>query len=248
MPKQPDSTTLVDGLLSVAAQVEPELEEALAEHRLTRPSFQVLSALLDADANALTQRELMDKVRRTSGTVSVRLVRLERAGLVTREPDAEDRRAVTVTLTDRGREWAEAARPAYEQAAARLAAGLPDDARAAFGEQLAAWQGFFEPGDGEAPRLGVAVAPAAVASRMRRAVGLPERHGVLVLKARRDSAADRAGLARGDLITGAGGAEVRTIGDLHRALRHARGTVALDVVRGVEERSVEVELGVTRSS
>jgi DNA-binding MarR family transcriptional regulator len=241
MPKQSD-TTLVDGVLSVAAHLEPELDEALAEHRLTRPSFQVLSALLDAPDNSLTQRELMSTVRRTSGTVSVRLARLERAGLVTREPDAEDRRTVTVTLTDRGREWATAARPAYEDAATRLAAGLPDDARAKFGEYLAAWQGFFEPDDGEAPRLGIAVAPAATASRMRRAVGLPERHGVLVLKVRRDSAADKAGLERGDLVTGAAGAEIRTIGDLHRAVRKAGATLVLDVVRGVDERAVEVAL------
>jgi DNA-binding MarR family transcriptional regulator len=246
MSKQPDLTALVDGVLAAAAHLEPELEEALAEHHLSRPSFQVLSALLDAESHALTQRELMAQVRRTSGTMSVRLARLERAGLVTREPDADDRRSVTVTLTDSGREVVEAARPAYAQAAARLAAGLPDEARATFGEQLSAWLGFFEPDDGVAPRLGVAVAPAAVASRMRRAVGLPERHGILVLKVKRASAADTAGLARGDLVTGAGGVEIRTIGDLHRAVRHARGTLALDVVRGVEERSVEVAL--SRSS
>src|SRR5919201_2323043 len=239
MPKQSD-TSLVDGVLSVAAHLEPELDEALAEHRLTRPSFQVLAALLDAPDNSLTQRELMSTVRRTSGTVSVRLARLERAGLVTREPDGEDRRTGTVTLTDRGREWAEAARPAYDEAAQRLAAGLPDDAREAFAASLDAWQGFFAPDDGEAPRLGVALAPAAVASRMRRAVGLPERHGVLVVKVKRQSAAHDAGLERGDLVTKAAGADVRTIGDLHRALRHAKGTLALDVVRGVEERSVEV--------
>jgi DNA-binding MarR family transcriptional regulator len=246
MAEQSDSTTLVDSVLAAAAHLEPELEEALAEHHLSRPSFQVLLALLDTDGHALTQRELMARVRRTSGTMSVRLARLERAGLVTREPDADDRRSVTVTLTDSGRELAEAARPAYAQAAERLAAGLPDGARASFAEQLDAWLGFFEPDDGVAPRLGVAVAPAAVASRMRRAVGLPDRHGILVLKVKRASAAADAGLARGDLVTGAGGGEVRTIGDLHRAVRHARGTLALDVVRGVEERSVEVAL--SRSS
>ena len=241
MSKQSD-TALVDGVLSVAAHLEPELDEALAEHRLTRPSFQVLSALLDAPGNSLTQRELMSTVRRTSGTVSVRLARLERAGLVTREPDAEDRRTVTVTLTDRGREWATAARPAYDDAATRLGSGLPEEVRAKFGEYLAAWQGFFEPDGGDAPRLGIAVAPAATASRMRRAVGLPDRHGVLVLKVRRDSAADKAGLQRGDLVTAASGADVRSIGDLHRAVRKAGETLALDVVRGVDERAVEVEL------
>jgi DNA-binding MarR family transcriptional regulator len=101
MSKQSD-TTLVDGVLSVAAHLEPELDEALAEHRLTRPSFQVLSALLDAPDNSLTQRELMSTVRRTSGTVSVRLARLERAGLVTRAPHESDKRRVGLRLTDEG--------------------------------------------------------------------------------------------------------------------------------------------------
>ena len=64
---QPDPSTLVDGVLAAAAHLEPELEEALAEHHLSRPSFQVLSALLDAECHALTQRELMAQVRRTSG-------------------------------------------------------------------------------------------------------------------------------------------------------------------------------------
>jgi DNA-binding MarR family transcriptional regulator len=234
--------SLIDGVLSVAAHLEPELDEALAEHRLTRPSFQVLSALLGARGNALTQRELMATVRRTSGTMSVRLARLERAGLVTREPDPDDRRTVTVTLTDRGKEWATAARPAYDEAADRLVSGLPEDARAAFGEYLAAWLEFFEPDDRVAPRLGVVVAPAAVASRMRRAVGLTERPGVLVLRVKRSSAADGAGLLRGDLVVGAGGAPVRSIGDLDRAVRKAGARLALDVVRGVDERSVEVAL------
>ncbi|MEA2394171.1 MAG: MarR family, partial [Solirubrobacteraceae bacterium] len=87
MSEQPDATTLVDALIGAAVHVEPELDEAVAEHHLSRPSFQVLNALLDADGHALGQRELMAAVRRTSGTMSVRLARLERAGLVTREPD-----------------------------------------------------------------------------------------------------------------------------------------------------------------
>jgi S1-C subfamily serine protease len=184
----------------------------------------------------------MAGVRRTSGTMSVRLARLERAGMVTREPDPEDRRSVTVTLTDRGRERAQAARPAYAQAAQRLIAGLPEESRAPFAEHLEAWLGFFEPGDGVAPRLGVAVAPAAVASRMRRAVGLAERAGVLVVRVKRESAAAAAGLERGDLVVAAGGEPVRSVGDLQRAVRHAAATLALEVVRGVDERSVEVTL------
>ena len=50
---------LVDTVISVAVHVEDELEEALAEHRLTRPSFLVLDALERAEGQTLNQRELV---------------------------------------------------------------------------------------------------------------------------------------------------------------------------------------------
>jgi DNA-binding MarR family transcriptional regulator len=231
---------LVDTVISVAAHVEGELEEALAEHRLTRPSFVVLDALERAEGHTLNQRELVSAVRRTSGTMSVRLGRLERVRLIEREPDPENRRSVTVTLTDRGAELVRAARPAYEQRAARLAAGVPGGA-AALGEQVRGWLEFFEPaGDGEAPRLGVAVATAAVAKRMRRAVGLADEPGVLIVRVKSASAADEAGLSRGDLITKAGDTSVRSVGDLGRAVRAANGKLTLSVLRGADPRDVEV--------
>src|SRR5919201_6398861 len=129
MSKQADSTVLVDDVIRAAAHLEPELEEALAEYGLTRPSYLVLLALLGADGHSLSQRDLMASVRRTSGTLSVRLARLERAGYVERERDPDDRRGAIVTLTDCGRRRVEAARPAYEDTAARLGAGLTDDDR-----------------------------------------------------------------------------------------------------------------------
>src|SRR3954464_11501648 len=127
MSKQADTTTLIDDVIRAAAHLEPELEEALNEHGLTRPSYLVLLALLEASDHRLSQRELMANVRRTSGTLSVRLARLERAGYVERERDPDDRRGAIVTLTDRGRARVEAARPAYEDTASRLPARRPAD-------------------------------------------------------------------------------------------------------------------------
>src|SRR5919204_1574109 len=124
MSKQADTTALVDDVIRAAAHLEPELEEALNEHGLTRPSYLVLLALLGADGHSLSQRDLMASVRRTSGTLSVRLARLERAGYVERERDPDDRRGAIVTLTERGRRRVEAARPAYEDTAARPAPRL----------------------------------------------------------------------------------------------------------------------------
>src|SRR5919198_3650190 len=83
--------SLVEGLLRTGTYVEPELDETLAGFGLTRPSFQVLVALLRADGNRLTQRELSRVVRRTSGTMSMRLARLEEAGPGARAPRPGDR-------------------------------------------------------------------------------------------------------------------------------------------------------------
>lgn len=100
-------------------------------------------------------------------------------------------------------------------------------------------------GRGEQPRparLGVAIAPPRVARRLRRAVGLPERDGVLVRTVADDSPAARAGLERGDLIVGAGGREIERMDALYEALDSARttGNLELLIVRGTDERTVEV--------
>jgi len=100
-------------------------------------------------------------------------------------------------------------------------------------------------GRGERPktvRLGVAIAPPRVARRLRRAVGLPERDGILVRAVEPDSPADRAGLERGDLIVAAGSRDIDRVDALYEALDQARGgsTLQLKIVRGTEERTVEV--------
>jgi DNA-binding MarR family transcriptional regulator len=233
---------LVDAVISVAAHIDDELEEALAEHRLTRPSFLVLDVLERADGHTLNQRDLVGALRRTSGTLSVRMGRLERARMITREPDPDNRRSVTVTLTERGRELVLRARPVYAERAQRLAAGLPEDAAGSVGEAMASWMAFFEPAEGEHRHLGVAVASPAVAKKMRRAVGLEEEAGVLVVRVKPDTPAEAAGLSRGDMITAAADTPVRSVGDLERALRAADGTLRLSVLRGVQAREVEVSL------
>ena len=93
------------------------------------------------------------------------------------------------------------------------------------------------------PRLGVAIAPGHVARRLRRSVGLPDTDGLLIREVIDDSPAARAGLARGDLIVAAGGQPVRTPDDLHDALQAAQaGSIQLNVVRGTDERTIEVSL------
>jgi S1-C subfamily serine protease len=93
-----------------------------------------------------------------------------------------------------------------------------------------------------APRLGVAIAPPRVARRMRRAVGLPERAGLLVRAVEDGSPAGAAGIEAGDLLAAAAGRELDSVDVLYDVLDAVSGgTLELTVVRGTEERAVEVE-------
>jgi serine protease Do len=94
----------------------------------------------------------------------------------------------------------------------------------------------------ERPRLGVALAPPRIARRMRTAVGLPERDGLLVRDVVRDSPAAAAGVQRGDLLVRAGDRPLTSMDDLFDALDGAGETLAVTLVRGTDERELEVAL------
>ena len=98
-------------------------------------------------------------------------------------------------------------------------------------------------GRGESPdrlRLGVALVPGRAARRLRAAVGLPERDGLLVRAVEEGGPAAAAGVAAGDLLVSAGGAALARIEDLVEALdRLGPGdTLTVGVVRGVDEREL----------
>ena len=100
---------------------------------------------------------------------------------------------------------------------------------------------------GEAPqrrRLGVGIAPSGVARKLRRAVGLPEREGLLVRVVEQGSPADRAGVHAGDLIVTVDGQAVSDADQLYQALDRVAGDrLALGVVRGVEEHTLTISFG-----
>jgi serine protease Do len=97
-------------------------------------------------------------------------------------------------------------------------------------------------GEGAAPhRLGVAIAPPRLARRLRSAVGLPERDGLLVRAVEEGGPADRAGVQKGDLIVEVGGSPTENVEALYTALDEvpaAGGDLELTVVRGTDERTV----------
>ncbi len=90
------------------------------------------------------------------------------------------------------------------------------------------------------PRLGIAVAPSAVAQRLRRSVGLADREGLLVRGVEDGSPADRAGIREGDLLVEAAGKPLADVDSLPAILAEAGMPIALKIVRGDEERTVSV--------
>jgi S1-C subfamily serine protease len=94
----------------------------------------------------------------------------------------------------------------------------------------------------ERPRLGVALAPPRIARKMRAAVGLEDRDGLLVRDVVEGSPAATAGLQRGDLLVRAGDTALAGMDDLFDALDGAGDTLTVGLVRGTEERDLDVAL------
>jgi serine protease Do len=90
------------------------------------------------------------------------------------------------------------------------------------------------------PRLGIAVAPAAIARRLRASVGLAERDGLLVRGVEDGSPAARAGIREGDLLIEAAGRALDDPDTLPEILASSGLPIELKIVRGDEERTVSV--------
>lgn len=91
--------------------------------------------------------------------------------------------------------------------------------------------------------LGVTLAPPHVGRRLRAAVGLAERDGLLVRGVAEDGPAARAGLRPGDLLVEVAGKPAVSVDVLYDALGSGEGALALLVVRGTEELTITVAPG-----
>jgi len=115
---------IVDRMNGLSRRFRRSLNDTLAEHGLTWEEWEVLGALRRAGPPfRRSAGELAEISELSSGAMTNRLDRLEKAGLVKRLADPTDRRGVLVELTKAGqRAWldstgAEAAREALIAAA-----------------------------------------------------------------------------------------------------------------------------------
>jgi DNA-binding MarR family transcriptional regulator len=94
----------------LAVLADRERRTAFAAHDLETWEFDVLSALRrEGPPYALSPGALIRATLVTSATMTHRVDRLAAAGLVTRGPDPDDRRGVSVALTATGRSRVDAA-------------------------------------------------------------------------------------------------------------------------------------------
>ncbi|MBU6536183.1 MarR family winged helix-turn-helix transcriptional regulator [Streptomyces sp. NPDC057245] len=89
----------------LARTMGDRMERAYGRFGLSRGEFDALATLRRAgEPYTLSPRELSATLMLTTGGMTGRLDKLEGAGLLRRSPDPHDRRALQVTLTERGLE------------------------------------------------------------------------------------------------------------------------------------------------
>jgi len=123
---------LLGRLARLRAHVSREQEKVFAEHGLTSASFDVLATLRRSGPPfQLSPGNLLAATMVTSGTMTNRIDQLEKAGLVERLNNPEDRRGVIIALTPEGLKRINAAATAHVANQQRLVAGLaPGDREA----------------------------------------------------------------------------------------------------------------------
>ncbi|WP_105419025.1 MarR family winged helix-turn-helix transcriptional regulator [Neorhizobium sp. T25_27] len=90
--------------------ITPSIEATFASFQLDRGEFDVVGTLLrSGPPHRLTPTELYRSLMIASGSLTHRLGRLEKAGLIKRVPSDSDGRSLSVQLTDKGIGRAEAA-------------------------------------------------------------------------------------------------------------------------------------------
>ncbi|MCP3801727.1 MarR family transcriptional regulator [Allokutzneria sp. A3M-2-11 16] len=229
----------------VRARLETAMAEVFAGFDLSPADFLVIVTLRRAGAPyRLPQARLMAALGLTSGTVSVRLARLEERGVVRRESDPGDKRTQMVRLTEDGVALFDQLAPAHLAGEDRLLAALDAGERDQLAHLLRKLLVSFERTGTEAPWLwGMRLEPAHIAHRRRAQVGLSCPPGLLIAETRHDGPAAAAGLLRGDLVTEADGRPVRHIDHLRAAdaerlpLRLLRGETPVEATLTIPRRT-----------
>ncbi|WP_040685847.1 MarR family winged helix-turn-helix transcriptional regulator [Nocardia vinacea] len=103
---------LLDRHAAVSCALEKELQ---GKHDIGLSEFETLDRLVDAACGDYRMSDLANDIYLSQSALSRAVARLERDGLVSRSMCAEDRRAIFVCLTEKGREVHESALPTHRE-------------------------------------------------------------------------------------------------------------------------------------
>ncbi|KXG84308.1 MarR family winged helix-turn-helix transcriptional regulator [Agrobacterium bohemicum] len=121
----------------LATHLGREVEAVLLQHGLSSSAFDVMATLRRAGAPyRLSPGELLDMTMVSSGTMTNRIDQLEKAGLVERINNPEDRRSVLIALTDKGFATVDAAVTAHVENQHRLLAAISEKDKTEFNRLL----------------------------------------------------------------------------------------------------------------
>lgn len=96
---------IIGRILRLSRAHSKAIQATLGRHGLRPDEFDVLATLRRSGTPyRLTPTRLGDTSMVTSGTMTHRLDKLEGRGLISREPDPNDRRGIMIALTKKGRE------------------------------------------------------------------------------------------------------------------------------------------------
>ena len=237
---------IVVRLARIRAHLDAATQHVFDEYDLSAADFVALVSLRrEGPPYRLTQVQLVQRLALTSGTVSVRIDRLVRRGVVVREADDVDRRVQWVRLTPLGMRLFDEIAPAHLMNEDRLLSALTAEQRVQLADLLRVLLVAFEQETFPVPVLGIALLAAHEARARRAAVGLSDITGVLVAAPpERGSPAARAGLRQGDLITAVDGVPVRGADVAAAFAVPQRGSrdVAVAYVRGERRRRTSITL------
>ena len=104
-----------EGLIRTVGSLLETFERELQEVGLPLSWYDVLIQLSAAPEGRLRMQGLANRVVLSSSGVTRLIDRMERAGLVRREPSKEDRRGYYAVLTEEGRRTFNRARPVHER-------------------------------------------------------------------------------------------------------------------------------------
>ena len=91
-------------IVRTAAVLSADFEQIFRPYDLTATQYNVLRILRGADAEGLCRNEVRDRLLTRMPDATRLLDRMEKAGLISRSREQEDRRLVTTRLTRKGRQ------------------------------------------------------------------------------------------------------------------------------------------------